>query len=322
MRKLTVGLAVILGLILVLAAGGAIFQSVASASDRDRFPPPGMLVDVGSHSLHIHCFGAGTPTVILDHAGGSNSAQWALVMPEVAATTRVCAYDRAGFGWSEPGEAPFDASRAADELGSLLANAREAGPYVMVGHSYGGFVSRLFADRHLEDVLGLVLVDPGRPLGHPLTPSEIDAAWRTEDDMIFMLAPFASRLGMMRLAGAAATELPSSAADAFSAMNQTVAFWDTVAMVHDAMGETSALIVALGAPVQPVIVLSAGVPDEEPRRVWTRLNASLASGGGGEHRVIEGVGHMDLVLTRAGAAQVTDAIVDMVAQVRGRAGGG
>lgn len=316
MRKLLSAAAVAGVILLVLAVGGAIFQGIATARDRDRFAAAGEMVDVGGHELHILCSGVGTPTVILDHAGGSNSAQWALVQPEVAALTRVCAYDRAGFGWSQPGVEPLDAGRAADELEVLLANAGINGPYVLVGHSYGAFVARLFADRHPDTVAGIVLVDPGPPYEHPLTPPGINEAWKTEEDMMFAFAPYAARIGLMRLAGPGTTELPADAADAYAAMNQTTTFWDSVSAVDSAMRETSAQIVALGAPALPTIVLSAGQPDDEPRRVWTALNATLAGQPGGEHRVMSQLGHMDFALTRVGATITTEAVLDMVTDAR------
>src|SRR5512145_458059 len=93
-------------LIIVLLAAGAIYQAAGSAADAQRYPPPGQLVDVGGYRLHISCVGEGSPTVILDHLGDGNSGEWALIQPELARTNRTCAYDRAGFGWSEAGPAP------------------------------------------------------------------------------------------------------------------------------------------------------------------------------------------------------------------------
>src|SRR4029079_14258924 len=107
-------------LLVALSCVGAIYQVVATARDKAAFPAPGQLVDVGGYKLHIHCMGAGSPTVILDHVGAGNSAQWGLVQPEIASTTRVCAYDRAGFGWSDAGPEPRDAQQSAHELHTLL----------------------------------------------------------------------------------------------------------------------------------------------------------------------------------------------------------
>ena len=123
-------------------------------------PPPGRLVDVGTHRLHLSCLGEGSPTVVLDSALGASSISWVLVQPALARLTRTCAYDRAGFGWSDAGPLPRTASRIANELYELLRRAQVPPPYVLVGHSFGGLVARLFAGRHPDAVAGMVLIEP------------------------------------------------------------------------------------------------------------------------------------------------------------------
>ncbi|MGH9331314.1 MAG: alpha/beta fold hydrolase, partial [Vicinamibacterales bacterium] len=125
--------------------------------------PPGRLIDVGGYRLHLNGTGAGRPTVVLDAALGGSSVSWALVQPEVARFTRVCSYDRAGFGWSDAGPMPRTVGRIVGELRTLLDRAGEPSPYVLVGHSFGGLVLRVFAARYPADVAGLVLVDPAHP---------------------------------------------------------------------------------------------------------------------------------------------------------------
>lgn len=122
-------------------------------------PPPGRMLDVGGHRMHIQCEGSGAPTVVLDAGLGGSSLDWDGVRQELAHTGRVCGYDRAGMGWSESGPAPRTASRIADELFLLLLEAREQPPYVLVGHSFGGYVVQLFAHRYPYLVAGAVLVD-------------------------------------------------------------------------------------------------------------------------------------------------------------------
>jgi pimeloyl-ACP methyl ester carboxylesterase len=126
-------------------------------------PPPGHLVHIGTHRLHLHCVGEGVPTVVFDAALGASSLSWSLVHPAIARVTCACTYDRAGFGWSEGGPLPRTAGRIADELHRLLRAGAIAGPYVLVGHSYGGLVMRLFASRHPNEVAGLVLIEPAIP---------------------------------------------------------------------------------------------------------------------------------------------------------------
>lgn len=123
-------------------------------------PPPGTLVDIGGFRLHLHCTGNGSPTIVLDAALGASSLSWSLVQPELARLSRVCSYDRGGFGWSDPGPMPRTADRIAEELHTLLERARVPPPYVLVGHSFGGLVALIFARRFRSVISGLVLVDP------------------------------------------------------------------------------------------------------------------------------------------------------------------
>src|SRR6476660_3234553 len=110
-------LATLFGLIVVLGLVGAIYESAAEAADVRAYPPPGQLVDVGGYRLHINCTGAGSPTVVIDAGWGDWSASWSSwVQPDVAKTTRVCTYDRAGMGYSEPGSLPRNAQQFAKEL--------------------------------------------------------------------------------------------------------------------------------------------------------------------------------------------------------------
>lgn len=120
---------------------------------------PGMYITVGNHQLHLNCRGAGAPTVVLESGLGGNSLDWSKVQPTLSQHTRTCSYDRAGYGWSEPGPAPRSAGQAARELQALLTYASESPPYVLAGHSMGGWVVRLFARRHPEQVAALVLID-------------------------------------------------------------------------------------------------------------------------------------------------------------------
>jgi pimeloyl-ACP methyl ester carboxylesterase len=153
----------VVGLIIVLALLGAIYESLAEAADVKIYPAPGQLVDVGDHRLHINCTGTGSPTVVIVSGLGDWSTSWGVVQPEVAKTTRVCTYDRAGLGWSDTRSLPSDAAQFAKELHTLLQNANVPGPYVMVGHSLGGFIVRIFAHDYASEVAGVVLVDSMNP---------------------------------------------------------------------------------------------------------------------------------------------------------------
>lgn len=152
----------IVAVILLLPISGLTFQSISYSRDLEQFPPPGRLIDVGGYRLHLYCTGAsvnGSPTVILESGVGASSLMWSLVQPGIAAYTRVCSYDRAGYGWSESGTMPRTADRLMDELYELLTVAGEQPPYVLVGHSFGGILNRVFASKHPADVAGIILVD-------------------------------------------------------------------------------------------------------------------------------------------------------------------
>jgi pimeloyl-ACP methyl ester carboxylesterase len=133
-------------------------------NDRMRVaPPPGQLIDLGSHRLHLHCQGAGDPAVVFDAALGASSLSWTYVLPEVASFARACAVDRAGFAWSDAGPLPRTTPRIVEELRRVLASGGIAPPFVLVGHSFGGLTARLFLHQHPEEVAGLVLLDPAYP---------------------------------------------------------------------------------------------------------------------------------------------------------------
>ncbi|HEX8228963.1 MAG TPA: alpha/beta hydrolase [Chloroflexia bacterium] len=118
-----------------------------------------MLVDIGGRHLFIRCMGEGSPTVILEHGMATESGSWAEVQQAVAQFTRVCAYDRAGRGTSDPAPTPRTSADMVADLHALLANAQVTGPYILVGNSLGGFNARIFAHTYPDEVVGLVLVD-------------------------------------------------------------------------------------------------------------------------------------------------------------------
>jgi pimeloyl-ACP methyl ester carboxylesterase len=126
-------------------------------------PPPGKLIDMGGYRLHINCEGTGSPTVILDAGLGDWSTHWTAVQNLLKTDTQVCSYDRAGYGWSDPGPRPRDSQRIVTELHSLLEKAGIAPPYVLVGHSFGGINMRLYASTYPGETAGLVLVDASHP---------------------------------------------------------------------------------------------------------------------------------------------------------------
>jgi pimeloyl-ACP methyl ester carboxylesterase len=145
-----------------LASVGAVAGNVAVAHDRTSYPAERMY-DVGGHRLHLDCRGTGSPTVVLSNGLGERSDDWARVVAPLSESTRVCAYDRAGQGWSDEADSPRDGIESAEELHTLLDRAGEHPPYVLVGHSTGGAYAMTYAARNLDDVAGMVLVDSSSP---------------------------------------------------------------------------------------------------------------------------------------------------------------
>ena len=115
---------------------------------RRSLQPPGSLIDVGGFRLHLHAAGPAAPVVVFDAALGGSSVSWTYVQRDVVTFARAVTYDRAGFGWSDAGPLPRTAGRIAEELHTLLHAAGERPPYVLVGHSFGGLVMRIFAQRY------------------------------------------------------------------------------------------------------------------------------------------------------------------------------
>jgi pimeloyl-ACP methyl ester carboxylesterase len=158
------------------------------------------MVDIGGRQMHLVCIGAnrdGRPTVILEQGGGGNVLAWFRIQPELALVTGVCAYDRAGLGWSEPGPEPRDGTHIASDLHTLLARAGVPGPYVLAGHSYGGLFSRAYAAQYPDEVAGLVLLDSAHPDQWTRTPE--GQARYTADSQLYRGARILALFGLLRL---------------------------------------------------------------------------------------------------------------------------
>jgi len=248
--------AVLVGLLVLLLAGW-IYEPLAEAADAKAYPPPGQMVDVGGYRLHLNCTGSGSPTVVIESGWGDSSASWGWVQPEVAKTTRICTYDRAGMGWSEASPQPRTAREFAKELHTLLAKANEPGPYVLVGHSLGGYTMRVYAHDYPAEVAGLVLIDPqALPNSDVATPKPAPKPGGTSLPMLM------ARIGVVRLlAGPLGSiqNLPAGDKQAYTASAVTPRFVQTFLDEGKGMSEGGAqarAVTTLGA--LPLIVLSRG----------------------------------------------------------------
>ncbi len=191
---------VVLVFILVLAAAGILYQNIAATRDRRQNPMPGRLVNVGGSRMHIDCTGEGSPTVVLESGLGDSYVSWRKVQPQIAKFTRVCSYDRAGLGYSDASSQPRTSRIIASELHALLQAAGIAPPYVLVGHSMGGYDVRLYASLYRSEVTGMVLVDASYPEQENRFPPELknmEGGWLREAEFLEYTMPF----GVPRLLG-------------------------------------------------------------------------------------------------------------------------
>lgn len=319
LKRAAIGVAAAL---VALAFTGATYQALGTRADRRAFPPPGRLVDVGGHRLHVLCTGAGGPTVVLEAGALAMSALWAGVQPEVAAHNRVCSYDRAGLGWSEPGPRPRDGGQIAGELRALLRAAGEEPPYVLVGHSFGGLLVRVYADRYPEEVARLLLLDPSHPDQVARLEGVVGKPSFLEARLMPALFPVMTRLGVLRFslrftgAGRRFDGLGPRPSAEFKAFFADASHQAAGAAEMDVWDETAAQARA-SRPLGelPLVVISAGEAGEgsPERRVRLELNGELASlSSHGSHRVLAGTTHGSLVTNKAHAARVAAVIHHLV----------
>jgi pimeloyl-ACP methyl ester carboxylesterase len=312
----------LVGVVLVLLGAGAAYQVIATERDRRVYPPPGQLVDVGGYKLHLHTLGSANngPTVILEGGAGLGSVTWAWVQPRVAQTTRVVAYDRAGVGWSDRGPEPRDAEQIATELHAALQAAGVGGPYVLVGHSFGGLYVRMFADRYPEEVGGLVFVDPTHPDQGLRAAREGEAMVTTR--RVMRLFDALSHVGLLRLANPAAMFMPGLPAQqdaelrAYAATGFAAAAAAEISAIEDRTFPQVRRTRSLGD--RPVAVLSAGqTVTQEP--TFLELHQELAAlSSTGTHRVVDGASHAGMVFDAGYAEATVAAIEDIVRAVRAR----
>ncbi|MEL6606207.1 MAG: alpha/beta hydrolase [Cyanobacteria bacterium J06614_10] len=165
---------VVAAILLLALLTGYVYEQWSRQSVARTFPPPGILVETNGKLFHLYCSGEGSPTVILEAGiNESGSQTWEMVRPAITPLSRVCAYDEAGIMWSERRDRPRDAEHIVEDLHSLLTVAGESPPYVMVGHSLGGLLIRVFADRFSDEVAGFVFVDSSHPEQNKRFPSDV-----------------------------------------------------------------------------------------------------------------------------------------------------
>jgi pimeloyl-ACP methyl ester carboxylesterase len=299
-------------ILVLLALGGAyarISQSTAPA-----VAMRGQLVDVGPYRLHLECTGSGGPTVILEPGGGGSAASVGLITSAVARDSRVCVYDRAGRGWSDPAASPPDGAQIATDLHTLLARAHVPGPYVLAGHSFGGLYVRTYAAKYPDEVAGLVVVDSTAAHDTPVSAPK-PGSYSVLKHATSLIAT-TSHVGLgWFLANSDYAYLPPKYRDdaRFTAATgkEMAGFLDEFGVANRSEAEAGTLRTL---DAKPLIVLTATVDNSKGWMADQDKIVTLSTNS--VHRVEPGATHASFVDDPAHAAAVTRAIHDVVVSLR------
>jgi pimeloyl-ACP methyl ester carboxylesterase len=299
---------------LTLASIGGFFETVALHRHPASLAMPGNSYDVGGHRLHLRCIGSGSPTVVLQGGLGEMSISWARITPTVAGTTRVCAYDRAGQGWSGDALRPQDGRAVTAELHALLAAAGERAPFVLVGHSTGGSYAMTYAAEYPGQVAGMVLLDSS-------TPSQFDLPQYPSTYAMMRrglgVAPSLARLGLgLLVPDKAMSALPARPAAQFRTFAASPRgmrnMRDDVSQLPAVFAQARALRTLAD---NPLAVLTA-TESLHTTTGWSAAQDRLtALSTNSSHRVIDTT-HAGLLDTPRGSDSAVLAITDVVTAVR------
>lgn len=287
---------------------GCLYQNVATARDMRNYPPPGSIHKIDGCGMHVLTAGSGSPTVVLEAGLGGMSSAWAWIQPEIAKFSRVVSYDRAGLGWSESDVAPKTARLAACRLRVILRHAEALPPYILVGHSMGGLLVRVFADLFPDEVAGMVQVDAAHPDQH-VRSAAIDMHMRT-GFRILRAVPLLAQLGYVRLTGlfnAWAEGLPPrQAAEALSFLSsfrhlrttrEESLAWETVCTEVRDTGDFGDIPLAVVTACRAVL---PGHPELQEELVALSRDSF--------HMTVKGANHVTLITRQEHAQSVVEAI--------------
>ncbi len=302
--------------VLVLASVGGGYETIGEALDANAYPMPGQLIDVGGHSLHLSCTGSGAPTVVLEAGGGEMSANMGWIAPAVARTTRVCVYDRAGRGWSQPADTPQDGHQIATDLHTLLRNANIPGPYVLAGHSFGGLYVLAYAASYPDEVAGMVLVDSTAPKTAAESGTAPDSNSANLITRMTAVLTISARVGIGRVFGLVSFDnLPPRSRDevraSLATASNTRSTIDEYVQANTSMAQAGTLT---DFADKPLVVLTAGVGSDARHLASQDHLATLSTNA--VHRTVDGADHQALVADQNHSENTTQSILDVVTAVR------
>ena len=275
--------------VLIYLAGTAFLMATPAAPESAI---PGKLVDVGGYRLHIYCEGKGLPAIIFDSGTGGFSLEWTRVQKVLSRRTRVCSYDRAGYGWSDMGPLPRTSERITRELHTLLARADVTGPYILAGHSFGGYTAQLFARNYPEETAGLVLIDSSHPEQIERMPSKEPA---TPAKSVPRARSYMVSRHIMH---------PNFPDEVVLLASRIMNSWHHASTWREEMTvfplSAKQVLVSKPMPVVPVVVLTRGrriwpnnAYGDEMERVWMELQDELSQlGANPVHLIAERSGHL------------------------------
>jgi pimeloyl-ACP methyl ester carboxylesterase len=286
---------------LVFSSG---YHTLASSSDLKRYPAPGELIDVGGHRLHIYCIGEGEPTVVMEAGMSGWSTDWTLVQPEITKATRVCTYDRAGYGWSDSGPLPRDSRQVATELHTLLSRSGIDGNIILVGHSLGGLFVQYYARVHPEQIAGIVLVDSVHPEQSLIMKEEARKKYEENLRALTLMTRVLAPTGSLRLAGQSVTSIAEKLPAEYQIIARSLGFQSKAYQALDeemASFQQSQLEVREAGPLPDVVlaVISSsfvenfppGFSEDSIKDTWDELQANLSRTATIPHVIATNSGH-------------------------------
>ncbi|MBN1898033.1 MAG: alpha/beta fold hydrolase [Spirochaetes bacterium] len=338
-KKILKRLLIILIIIIALMLINILYQAFESNRIFKEYPPPGKLVHIGQHNLHIWCMGKGEPAVILEAGIGGNALSMYMIQKGLSGSTKVCSYDRAGYGWSDdcPGDRTCD--QIISELYTLLKKAGVKGPYILVGHSLGGFNVRMFAQKYPSLVKGIVLLDAAHPVQFSdlKEPMEFPLVLKKRQMQMYAIMPWLSGTGLLKifyslgLLGPVGRffgipdDVPERYKKAYQGLVLNPRHWRTAKREIDFLCREKASQAQkkniLGKI--PLVVISAdtgvGLPDnmtqEEFKQIWLTLQKDMTRLSSNSRQfILKGADHFSILVAPEYTRKVIDIIQQMIDQ--------